>query len=257
MTEFYDKDVAERLRAHTSGLSKRYHIIACHVLWREFCQVAASSPNTFTFDLLEQGLHNSPDDLRAAVQAAVDRSPPCDAVLLGYGLCSMGIVGIMARTAPVVCVRAHDCITFLLGSKERYQRYFNEHPGTYWYSPGWIDDTPMPGKGRSDAIAAAYAEKYGAENAAYLMEIEQGWMKKYTNAAYVDIGSGDGAAYKEYTKICASYLGWDFDDLAGDASLMKRFVDGAWGDDDFCIVSPGERIVATHDALIIGTEKTP
>lgn len=257
MTEFYDKEISEKLKAHRSGRSKRLHIVACHVLWREFCTVAASSKNTFTFDLLEQGLHNSPDDLRTAVQSAVDRAPPCDAVLLGYGLCSMGIVGVAARAVPLVCVRAHDCITFLLGSKERYQTYFDAHPGTYWYSPGWIDDTPMPGKERFDAIAAAYAEKYGAENAGYLMEVEQGWMKKYSNAAYVDIGLADGAPYKEFTKTSASYLGWGFDDIAGDAGLIRRFVNGDWGDDAFLIVLPGERIAASHDARIITAEKAP
>jgi len=45
-----------------------------------------------------------------------------------------------------VVPRAHDCITLLLGSKERYAKLFGERPGTYWYSAGWLEigkDFPM------------------------------------------------------------------------------------------------------------------
>ena len=48
----------------------RYHIIACHVLWRELCHFAALSRAVCTFEFLEQGLHNTPDVLRAEVQKA-------------------------------------------------------------------------------------------------------------------------------------------------------------------------------------------
>ena len=114
-------------------------IISCHVLWREFCYYASKSENVFTFDFLRQGLHDTPDTLRQQVQQTIDNAPDeCDAILLGYGLCSNGIVGITARDKKLVVMRGHDCITFLLGSRQRYQQYFDKHPGTYWYSPGWI-----------------------------------------------------------------------------------------------------------------------
>ena len=46
----------------------------------------------------------------------------------------------------------------------------------------------MPGEERHARLRAQYAEKYGEDNAEYLMEMEQGWFKRYSNAAYVGIG---------------------------------------------------------------------
>ena len=230
----------------------RYHVVACHVLWRELCHFAAVSPAVCTFEFLEQGLHNTPDVLRAELQKAVDRADgKSDAILIGYGLCSNGIEGVVARNTPLVVVRAHDCITFLLGSKERYREYFDAHPGTYWYSPGWIETSRMPGRERLDLIRAEYAAKYGEDNADYLVEMEQGWMKNYHNAAYVDLGFGQTHPYRAFTRTCADYLGWSCDMVGGDPRLVQSLLDGSWHDDAFIVVRPGETIVATHDDAIV------
>ena len=230
----------------------RYHLIACHVLWRELCHYCALSPHFFTFDFLKQGLHNTPELLKERLQAAVDAAPPeCEAVLLGYGLCSNGAAGIVARDKPLVIPRAHDCITFFLGSRERYREYFDAHPGTYWYTPGWIECSVQPGKARHDLLRREYAEKYGDDNADYLMEMEQGWMKEYSNAAYTDLGFGAMNRYKEYTRECAEWLGWNYDELPGDPSLVKDFADGQWDEQRFLIVPPGGTVVPSHDERVV------
>lgn len=236
----------------------KLHVISCHVLWRELCYYAAHSPHVFTFQFLEQGLHNTPDVLRSQLQAGIDAVPDdIDAVLVGYGLCSNGVMGIEARRAPLVIMRGHDCITFLLGSRARYREYFDAHPGTYWYSPGWIDATPMPGQDRHDKIRKQYIEQYGEENADYLMEMEQGWLQAYSNCAYVDLGFDNSDRYKDYTRVCAQWLGWKYDALEGDPGLVRRFVDGQWEGDDFLIARPGERIVPSFDDKVIATEPIP
>ena len=235
---------------------QKYWIVACHVLWRELCYYAALSANCFQFQFLKQGLHNTPDVLRREVQAAVDAVPPleCDAVLLGYGLCSNGLVGVEARDTRLVVMRGHDCITFLLGSKERYRAYFDEHPGTYWYSPGWIQTSTQPGKQRYEKVLEHYMATYGEENAKYLMEATENWMQNYSNAAYVDLGFGDSEVYKAFTKECAEWLGWGCDFLTGDPRLLRDFLDGDWDAENFLVVEPGQRIVASHDARVITTE---
>ena len=163
---------------------KRFYILSCHVLWRELSYFAACSENTFNFTFLRQGLHNTPEHLRREVQKEIERiedeDPSWDAILLGYGLCSNGLAGIRSRKTTLAAVRAHDCITLLLGSKERYRTYFDAHPGTYWYSPGWIETNDQPGRERYEKTLKEYREKYGEENAAFLMETEQKWMKEYT-----------------------------------------------------------------------------
>ena len=230
----------------------RYHLIACHVLWRELCYYAALSPHFFSFNFVKQGLHNTPDLLREKLQEAVDAAPDdCDAILLGYGLCSNGVTGVVARSKPIVIPRAHDCITFFLGSKERYRTYFDTHPGTYWYTPGWIECSVQPGKERHDLLRRDYVEKYGEDNADYLMEMEQGWMKEYSNAAYVDLGFSETDSFKAYTRECARWLGWACDELKGDSGLIRDFVYGRWSPDQFITVEPGQEIAPSHDSGVV------
>jgi len=237
---------------------KRYLIIACHVLWRELCHLSATSENVFDFVFLHQGLHDTPDLLRKELQAAIDAAEAStlktyEAILIGYGLCSNGIEGIAARNTKLVVPRGHDCITFFLGSKERYKTYFDANPGTYWYTAGWIDDTVQPGKERYESTLAEYTERYGEDNAEYLMEMESNWYREYKNAAFIDYDFMPLAQYKEYTKECASYLNWNYDELQGDMSLLQAFLAGPehWDAEKFLVVEAGEQIAASHDERII------
>lgn len=235
-------------------MPQKLFIISCHVLWREFCYYASKSENVFTFHFLKQGLHDTPDTLRQQVQQTIDNAPDeCDAILLGYGLCSNGIVGITARDKKLVVMRGHDCITFLLGSRQRYQQYFDKHPGTYWYSPGWIEtgSHPMPGRDRLNLLRKNYSEKYGEENAGYLMEMEQRWIHDYSRATYVDFGHFESGHYKAYSKKCARELNWEYDEQIGDPDLIIDFVNGNWNSENYLIVEPGQKIEPSYNEWIL------
>jgi hypothetical protein len=110
---------------------------------------------------------------------------------------------------------------------------------------------PAPGKDRYEATYRDYLEKYGEDNAEYLMEMEQAWFREYSTAAYIDCGVGNTEAYEAYTKECADWLKWRFDRLDGDAALIKRFVNGPWDSDDFLIVEPHHKIEGTNDEQVI------
>ena len=231
-----------------------YHIIACQVLWREICHFASLSQHEFTFTFLRQGLHNTPDLLRERLQATIDAAEEeltPGAILLGYGLCCNGIAGIRARRAPLVAVRAHDCITFLLGSKERYRDYFDTHPGTYWYSTGWNETGTMPSRERLERQRKDYVERFGEDDAEYLIEMEQAWVRNYSAATYVDMGLGDAAEGKSYTARCAAELGWNYAEIKGSARLLAMLVAGDWPAADFLVVQPGQQIAPSHDHDVI------
>ena len=231
---------------------KNFMIIACNVLWREYCHYAALSGNRFSFRFLEYGLHGEPARLRLELQKAIDATPAAyDAILLGYGLCSKGVEGIVARKTRLAIIRGHDCITCLLGSKSRYHELFAANPGTYWYSPGWIENHVPPGRERYEQTYREYLGKYGEDNAKYLMEMEQDWFRKYSLAAYVDLGVGDGESCADYTRKCADWLGWKFKRIKGNPALLQRFLAGDWNDEEILVVEPGGRIEASNDESII------
>ena len=223
---------------------------------REAYYCAARSKNVVDVVLMEQGLHDEPQRLCTEVRKALENTldiqgRPYDASLLGYGLCSNGIVGLSAET-PIVVPRGHDCITLLLGSKDKYKEYFDSHRGVYWYSPGWIESGKQPSKERYEKLLEEYKEKYGDDNAQYLMEVEQSWMKEYNWATFVDWGLTDSGEYKNYTKRCAEFLHWNYDELKGSADLMQRLIDGDWHENEFLVVKPGQKIGEdlTNDGII-------
>jgi len=224
----------------------RLQFIACKVMQREAYFCAARSKNVVDVVLMEQGLHDQPDCLRVEVQKALEttndiQGRPYDATLLGYGLCSNGIVGLTANI-PIVVPRGHDCVTLLLGSKEKYKEYFDSHRGVYWYSPGWIESGKQPSEERYKRLLEEYKQKFGDDNAQYLMECEQTWIKEYNWATYVEWGLGDTDKYSQYTKQCAEFLKWNYDELKGDPGLMQRMLDGQWSEDEFLVVEPGQEI---------------
>jgi len=239
----------------------RLQFITCKVMQREVYFCAARSKNVVDIVLMEQSLHDQPDKLRTQVQKALDNTcdingRPYDASLLGYGLCSNGIAGLSAKI-PIVVPRGHDCITLLFGSKDKYKEYFDSHRGVYWYSPGWIESGKQPSRERCEKLLKEYKEKYGEDNARYLMEVEQKWIKEYNWATYIDWGLADSDRYKEYTKRCAEFLGWNYDQLEGDPGLMQRLVDGQWNESEFLVVKPGQKIAEdlTSDGIIGALEK--
>jgi len=226
----------------------RFQFILCRLIQREAYLCAARSPHVVDLVLMPQGLHLEPDKLRASVQAALDvvedsKGRPYDASLLGYGLCSNGIVGLQARIKTVV-PRGHDCVTLLLGSKEKYQQYFDSHRGVYWYSSGWIEHSLQPGRERCEQLLKEYVQRYGEDNAQYLMEMEQKWMKEYQWATYIDWGFPNSEREKEFTRECAEFLKWNYDELPGDQGLLQRLVNGEWDDESFLVLEPGQKIEA-------------
>ncbi len=236
----------------------RLQFIICKVMQKEAYYCAARSSNIVDIVIMKQGLHNEPEKLRREVQKSLDittdsQGRPYDASLLGYGLCSNGIVGLSSKI-PIIVPRGHDCITLLLGSKDVYKEYFEGHRGVYWFSPGWIETDNQPGKERFERTLREYIEKYGEDNARFLMETEQNWLKEYNWATYIDWKFANNEKEKEFTKRAAQYLHWNYDEVKGDCELMQRLVDGKWDDKDFLIVPPGHKITEdlTSEGIIKG-----
>ncbi len=248
----------------------RLKVIACKVLTRELSAICADSQNYVDFTWLRQGYHNEPDVLRKILQEEIDKIDEgddpftCttavgefDAIVLGYGLCSNGVCGVKSKKYPIVIPRAHDCITLFLGSKERYRELFDEKSGgIYWYTPGWIENSIMPSKKRDEINRSIYAEHYGEENADYLMEMEQGWLKKYHWAYYVSLDGVKYPDYRKFTEECADYHGWEFRDIKGNDSLMRAMINGDWDNDRFIVIPPGKCAGQSYDDMILCEQDT-
>lgn len=228
--------------------------LTCAVLEMEIDHYRAQAGRPVIVQTLPQGLHNDPDELRRQLQQAIDEAEAehePEAVVLGYGLCSRGTEGVRTRHAKLVIPRAHDCITVLLGSKERYADYVAQNPGTYWYSPGWNKHHTPPGPDRYNKLYAEYAERYGEDNAEFLMESEQHWFATYDRATYVDLTVGATDEDLGYTRRCADWLQWNFDHQRGDPQLLIDLLAGRWDEQRFLVLEPGQTLRITADHRVI------
>ena len=248
----------------------RLKVIACKSIFRELSYLAATSENAVDITWMRQGYHNTPDELRKLLQKEIDdfeegrdvhsldvnegKEDPSrrfDAILLGYGLCSNAVTGLKAARHRLVIPRAHDCITFFLGSKERYADCFREIPGCYWYTASWIENAGWPGRDSHERAAEKYRELgYDEETVEYLVEELDG-LKNYHNAAYISMPFVDNEKYSGITKDAAEYFGWDYRELEGDTCLLRKFIAGEWDDKDFLVLEPGETASQSYDDLVI------
>ncbi len=235
---------------------KRFKIIACNVLFRELSLCAAYSPHLIDVDFLHRSLHHEPDRLRAEVQKRIDESVGAgyDALLLGYALCSNGTAGLHARDTSLVIPRGHDCITLLLGSREAYDRTFRENPGTYYYTPGWIERegldkerVSVDGEAARARIYEEYVAKYGADNARYLMDMLHSWQKNYSRALFIEMGLVDMEEYKQRARKVAAEYNWHYEEIRGNLHLVRALVTGEWDPAEFLTVPPGGETIPSFD----------
>jgi hypothetical protein len=240
---------------------RRYRMIACEIMYREVSACVSRSKNIVDVTFLPKGLHDiGQKKMGSRLQEEIDKTDESryDAILLGYGLCNNGICGLHANL-PLATPRAHDCITLLMGSREKYSDYFQQNPGTYFYSPGWIERNTSQGLGQEtiptqlgiDGTFEEYAAKYGEDNAHYLMDVLGSWLKNYTKLAYIDTQTGDFEHYKQQTQAEARERKWEYEEVPGSLELIQRLVDGDWGAEDFLVIPPGQTIKPTYREGVI------
>ena len=181
-----------------------------------------------------------------------------DAIVLVYGLCNNGIVGLQGLDTRLVIARAHDCITLFMGDRQRYLAYFHAHPGTYYRTTGWLEHANSTSVGEETVtqklgLAMQYEElviKYGQDNAKYIRETLGDWKQNYDRLTYIRMGLECEEPFREMARREAAEKGWTFDEVDGSMNLLRKAIHGEW-DEDFVVLEPGQTVAATHDDCII------
>ena len=242
----------------------RFKLLACEVLARGVYLCAARSPHIVDVELIEKGLHNTPDKLRVELQERIDNLRPglYQAVLLGYGLCGNALLGLTARHTRLIVPRTHDCIALFLGSRETYNQQFSQNPGTYYYTADYIERTSSDkdnlyvslGTAVSTDIQAVYEQyvaKYGKDNADYLMEVMGAWSQHYSRAAFIEHEETRFLGYEQVAVDEAQRRQWTFEKILGSLRLTQQLVSGEWPEEEFLVVEPGQKVAASYDDLVL------
>ena len=252
---------------------KKLKFIGCEIIYREACYLASRSVNHVDVKFLPKGLHNlTTADMVASMQRhidEVDSGAGYDAIILGYARCNDGVVGIEARDIPLVIPRAHDCISFFFGSRQSYRKYFDENPGTYYKTTGWSErdsddcgegDQLTSGTGAMDALGLGESyeemvEKYGKENADFIVESLGDWKDNYSKILYLKMGVCNEDGFIDDARELARERGWEFELRDGKWTLLEKLFEGPW-DEDFVIVPPGSRIVSRNDEWVLDKDSS-
>ena len=210
-------------------------VLACATVIEEMLPLL---PPEVTYQVLDFGLHVNPPALKRALQDAIDQAAgSADEIILGYGFCSMAVMGLQANGCTLVIPHVDDCIAIFLGSGAAYKKQARAEPGTYYLTKGWIEvgDTPFAEYGR-------LLEQYGQQKAEWLV---RQMLKHYTRLALIDTGQQNMERYRNYARRLAERFDLRFEEIEGSTALIHKMLFGPW-DEDFVVVPPGDSIRYEH-----------
>lgn len=206
-------------------------IIACATVIEEMQPLL---PQDMAYEVFDFGLHTIPNNLKIFLQQAIDdQGAEFNTLILGYGLCSMAVVGLQTRNCTLVIPRVDDCIAIFLGSKNAYSEQAKKEPGTYYLTKGWIEVSDTPFEEHKHLV-----EQFGKERADRIMAII---LKHYTRLAYIDTGQKDQEQYREYARMTAKKFNLRFEEIIGSDTLIRKLLFGPW-DDEILVAPPGHTI---------------
>ena len=216
---------------NTTYPSGKIKVLACATVIEEMLPLM---PENFDYEILDFGLHLIPENLKQALQTAIDEScQGYDTLILGYGLCSMAVVGLQSRNCTLVVPKVDDCIAIFLGSSQAYSEQARKEPGSYYLTKGWIEvsDTLLEEQQR-------IVDKFGEEKAKFIMGE---MLKHYKRLVYIDTGTENQDEYRAYARNAADQLNLRFEEVKGSNELVKKMLMGPW-DSEFVIAPPGHTI---------------
>jgi hypothetical protein len=232
--------------------------IACGVFRKDLEEILPEMKEAPGVRYLEGGLHAEPALLKRELQKAIDEVPrDVDRIILLYGVCGKGIVGLKSDYQSIVIPRVHDCISLFLGGGREYKKQFSHVPGSYYISPGWYEEQVQPrGRGARKKNhphhSPAYVdsldkdvltERFGEENSKAVTDFFDGWKKNYKRAVYIDTGGEENEKYESYARSLAEENDWNYTRLEGSRRLIRRcFEADPVSDEEILVVPPGREL---------------
>lgn len=192
-------------------------IIACRVMQEHLQQLL---PEGTAVTYLEITLHNTPKKLAAALQQEIDAITQPSIVVVGYGLCGNGLLGVKSGPHTLIIPRTHDCVAIFLGSHQRYVQRFFANPNTYYLTRGWLDAKDEPLQDYID-----YVRDYDEETADYLVEMKYRHYRKLCMVGYSqqELEECRPMAMR-VAEFCAKRWNMEYEEVIGSTSLLEALI---------------------------------
>lgn len=209
-------------------------IIACKALEQYFRLHMPAGTKIGVYDI---SLHVRPKNLKKTLQEAIAKvDGKYDPIYLGYGLCSLSIVGLRAQESSLVVFTADDCIGIFMGHHEKQRAHALKFPGSYFLCRGWIGD----GNGSVFDEHQIMTKRYGIERANRLMKK---MLFHYTRLVHIVMPDATNLdTDRDYAKGKADQFGLEYVELYGTDTLIQNMVADR-NDSNIMSFAPGEEIV--------------
>lgn len=247
-------------------------LLGCKILEREISSVVYNSKNAVDVTLIRQQYHETPKVLKQILQEEIDKidenssnysndisNHDFEAIVLGFGLCSEAVTGLHSKKYPLVIPKVHDCIALLMGGQKEYRDYAENHQGTFYYSPGYVEHESVNDRDIEDRRYQMYLARFkGKEKLAKrAMEIEKEYTNGYDNLTYINWSTLTLPEHHEKAEGIAKEQGWSFCDYPGNNSYFRDLVDGNWNEERFLIVPPGYTAEQSYDWNVLKLRECP
>jgi hypothetical protein len=213
-------------------------IIACRVMQEHLQKLLPpDSPVTY-MDIL---LHNTPKKLAAALQSEIDAVAQPSTIILGYGLCGNGLLGVKSGPHTLIVPRTHDCVAIFLGSHQRYVQRFFANPNTYYLTHGWLEAKDEPLQDYLD-----YVRDYDEETADYLVEMKYRHYRKLTMVGFSQQELDECRPLALRVADFCKRWNMEYEEIVGSTALLEELLKMPGHLDssnaEFVVLKPGEEI---------------
>jgi len=239
-------------------MKKKLYAIACGVLSIDMRHSAEKLGYDIEYRFLEAGLHNNPKLLKEKLQAAIDEISAtglCRRIIIGYGVCGKGTIGVQSGAVPLVMPKVHDCVSLFLGGDKAYKRQFKKYPGTYYLSAGLCEEKTEPISQRKQRAYFGdqklefddLVKKHGKEAARYTFDFLNSWQKNYQRAAFIETDVKKSSKYEKIAQDMADEYHWKYEKIKGSSALIDKMITAEHSTSEILFVPP--RHVIGFDAI--------
>lgn len=207
-------------------------IISCKMLSDELNKVCKDKKDVPKIIELERGMHNNPKNLHNNLKKLIYENQDVDEIVLTYGLCGNGTVGLMSPKTRLVVPKFDDCISQLLFRDKIGRRNRSEiQKGHLYITRGWTLDQEaiLP---QCQNILNIYGKDTGKE-------IVNQIYGAYQTISMIDTGAYDVNELKTYVDKIKEYLDVQTECVCGSTDILEKIISGKY-DDNFIIRNPGE-----------------
>jgi hypothetical protein len=206
---------------------------------------------------MKRALHNHPQSLKESLLTMINEHQDQDDIMLTYGLCGNGTLGIKSPDTRLIIPRFHDCIHQIIQSVDNYTVGNGEQwkidetlknkqkqtmAGHLYLTRSWtLDQEAM--LQQSQAIIKKYGEHQG-------QEILNEMYGSYTDIDVIDTGAYDVGPVFQYALDAANINNLNENQLKvnqikGSTLILEKMLRGEW-DVDFIVLEPGEELTQNH-----------